>query len=126
MAGEGFRRLIVWQKAYELVLELYKITKHFPSNELYGLTSQIRRAAISVIGNIAEGYERQYRKEYLQFLMIAKGSLGEVEAYILLSKDLGYINEDMYFDLNIKRQEASKVLRGLIRSLKSCPMPLAP
>lgn len=82
------------------------------------MTSQIRRAAVSVPANIAEGYERQHRKEYIQFLMVAKGSLGEVETYIDLCKDLCYLKEEEYGKLVAKRQEIGRLLRGLINSLK--------
>lgn len=116
--AEGFRNLIVWQKAYALALDIYRATRRFPREELYGITSQLRRAAVSVPANIAEGYERQHRKEYLQFLMIAKGSLGEVETYILFSKDLSYINEEKFEKLEVLRGEVGKLLRGLINSLK--------
>ncbi len=117
--GEGFRTLTTWQKAYELALEVYKITKDYPKHELFGLISQMRRASISVVANIAEGYERQYRKEYIQFLMIAKGSLGEVETYLLFSKDLEYISKEKYKAIEDKRQEVAKLLKGLIRSLQT-------
>ena len=117
--GEGFRTLTTWQKAYELALEIYKITKDYPKHELFGLISQMRRASISVVANIAEGYERQYRKEYIQFLMIAKGSLGEVETYLLFSKDLEYISKEKYKAIEDKRQEVAKLLKGLIRSLQT-------
>ena len=90
MRTEGFKQLIVWQKAYAFALGIYKTTQTFPKNELYGLVSQMRRSAISVSANIAEGYERQHRKEYLQFLTIARGSLGELESYLLFSKDLKF------------------------------------
>jgi four helix bundle protein len=83
----GFRQLTVWQNAYELTLAVYRLTKIFPKGEMYGLLSQIQRAVASIPANIAEGYERNHRKEYLQFLYIAKGSLGEVETYLLLAKD---------------------------------------
>ena len=116
---EGFQNLTTWQKAYELALEIYKMTKGFPKDEQYGLISQIRRAAISVSANISEGYERQYRKEYIQFLMIAKGSLGELETYLLFSRDLGYISIKEYESIHEKRQEVGKLLKGLIRSLYS-------
>ena len=115
--GEGFRDLIVWQKAYQLVLEIYKITKKFPKYELFGLTSQLTRAAVSVPANIAEGYERQHKKEYIQFLTIARGSLGEVETYLMLAKDLEYVEKDTYNNLEEKRQEIGRLLRGLTRSL---------
>jgi four helix bundle protein len=84
----GFRELKVWQRAYELTLDLYRITRKFPKAEIYGLTSQLQRAAVSVPANIAEGYERNHRKEYLQFIFIAKGSLGELETLLLLARDL--------------------------------------
>lgn len=115
--GEGFRDLIVWRKAYSFALAVYKTTMVFPSEEKFGLTSQIRRAAVSVSANIAEGYERQHRKEYIQFLTIAKGSLGEVETYLMFAKDLKYIDEKEYDKLEGMRQEVGKLLRGLIRSL---------
>ena len=114
---DGYKSLIVWQKAYELALEIYKITKSFPNDERYGLVSQIRRAAISVSGNIAEGYERKHRKEYIQFLMIAKGSLGEIETYLLFAMDLDYIHKDEYACLETKRQIVIKLLRGLVKSI---------
>lgn len=113
----GFRTLKAWQKSYELSLEIYKLTKRFPKEELYGLTSQLQRAAVSVPANIAEGYERNHRKEYVQFLYIAKGSLGEVETYLLLSKDLGYLPQAAYGKVNESREDASRLIRGLIRSL---------
>ena len=119
----GFKGLIVWKKAYEFGLEMYRITKEFPRDELYALVSQIRRAAVSISGNISEGYERKYRKEYIQFLMIAKGSLGELETYLLFSKDLEYINKDKYDYIEMKRQEVMKLLKGLINSLRPQPTP---
>ena len=87
----GFRDLHVWQCAYDLTLDLYRTTQSFPKDESFGLTSQIRRAASSVPANIAEGYERNHRKEYLQFLFIAKGSIGELDTYLLLARDIGYL-----------------------------------
>lgn len=118
---EGFKKLIVWQKAYSLALETYKLTNGFPKHELYGLVSQIRRAIISVSGNIAEGYERQHRREYIQFLMIAKGSLGEFETYILFALDLGYVNTEQYNFIESRRKEIGRLLMGLSRSLRLDP-----
>ncbi|MDD4179048.1 MAG: four helix bundle protein [Candidatus Margulisbacteria bacterium] len=115
--GEGFRNLIVWQKAYGFALEVYKATKHFPKDELYGMTSQIRRAVVSISANIAEGYERQYRKEYVRFLVIAKGSLGEAETHLMFARDLEYLKKDQYEYLENIRQETGRLLKGLIRSL---------
>jgi four helix bundle protein len=88
--AKSFKDLIVWQKAYCLVLETYKTTKEFPKEELYGLTQQMRRAVISIPCNIAEGYGRKHNSEYRNFLSIAYGSLLEYETQFLLSRDLGY------------------------------------
>lgn len=93
MKINSFKDLIVWQKAYKLVIETYKITKDFPRDEIYGLSQQIRRAAISIPCNIAEGYGRQYNKEYRQFLSMAYGSLCELETQYLLSIDLNYLKK---------------------------------
>lgn len=114
---KGFRQLTVWQRAYGLTVDIYKLAKKFPKEELYGLTSQLRRAVVSVAANIAEGYERNHRKEYLQFLYIAKGSLGEIETYLLLAKDLGYMTEQDFSIIEEKRSEVSRMLLGLIKSL---------
>jgi four helix bundle protein len=115
--SRGFQELVAWQKAYGLTRAIYALTKNFPKEETYGLASQIQRAAVSVPGNIAEGYERQHRKEYVQFLYIAKGSLGEVETYLMLARDLGYIGNQNYNEIDQIREECGKVLGGLIRSL---------
>jgi four helix bundle protein len=114
---KGFRQLVVWQKAYDLSLEVYILTRTFPKSETYGIISQLQRAVVSIPANIAEGYERNHRKEYLQFLFIAKGSLGEVETYILLAKDLGYLKDADYAVIDEKRKTVSRLLKGLIKSL---------
>jgi four helix bundle protein len=113
----GFKQLRVWQKAYELALEVYKLTKGFPKEEIYGFTSQLQRAAVSVTANISEGYERHHRKEYVQFLYMAKGSLGELETYLCLAKDLGYASIAQYDSAEAIRVDTGKLLNGLIRSL---------
>ncbi len=94
MKTQSFKDLIVWQKAYQLAIEVYKVTQNFPKNELYGLAQQMRRSAIGIVSNIAEGYGRQYNKEYKQFLSIAYGSLCELETQYLLSVDLGFSVQD--------------------------------
>ena len=93
MKTKSFEDLIVWQKAYKLVTEAYKLTKSFPKDETYGLSQQMRRCAVSIPSNIAEGYGRQYSKEYKQFLSMSYGSLCELETQYLLATDLGYINK---------------------------------
>jgi four helix bundle protein len=90
---KSFKELIVWQKAYKLVLEIYKFTSTFPKDETYGLTQQIRRAAISIPSNIAEGYGRKHKTDYHRFLSMAYGSLLELETQYLLAKDLGYTKQ---------------------------------
>ena len=93
MKTNSFKDLIVWQKSYRLVLEIYKMTEGFPKTETYGLSQQIRRAAVSIPSNIAEGYGRKHKAEYNQFLSIAYGSLLEVETQYSLSVDLKYTNK---------------------------------
>jgi four helix bundle protein len=115
--ARGFRQLGVWQKAYEMALEIYRLTKKFPKSEQYGLISQVQRAAVSVPANIAEGYDRNHKKEYLQFLCIARGSLGELETLLMLSKDLDYLTADDYRSVDAKRSETARMLQGLIKSL---------
>ncbi len=113
----GFKKLVVWQKSYVLTLDIYRLSIKFPQDERYGITSQIRRAAYSVPANISEGYERNHRKEYIQFLHIAKGSLGEIETFLMLCKDLEYLTIDEYNKLELQRGEIGKMLKGLISSL---------
>jgi len=113
----SFKKLTVWQKAYPFVLDIYRQTQNFPSSELYGLTSQLRRAAISILANIAEGSERQYKKEFSQFLSIARGSLAEIETYLMLAKDLNYIGDKQFIELEEQRKEVGRLLRGLYKSL---------
>ena len=89
-----FRDLKVWQKGIELVKEIYKTTKSFPKEELYGLSAQMRRASISIPSNISEGFRRAYSKEYKQFLRIALGSCAELETQMVIAKELKYIDEN--------------------------------
>ena len=113
----SFKDLKAWQKAYELSLKVCRAVRKFPQAERFALGTQLSRAAISVPANIAEGYERQHRKEYMQFLSIARGSLGEVETYIRLAKDLGYLSPKEYESLEDIRADTGRLLRGLTRSL---------
>ena len=116
---EETNKLIVWQKAHELVLKIYEMTKDFPRDELFGLTSQIRRASVSVPSNIVEGKARGSNKEYKRFLLMARGSLEEVKYQMLLAKDLNYINEDIYKEVYLIMDEVGRLLGGLIKSLAS-------
>ncbi len=115
----GYRDLECWQKADDLVVEIYRVTKQFPKEEIYGLTSQMRRASISVAANIAEGSARQHRKEYIQFLYLAQSSLTELGYYIHLARRLNYIKEETYKQLDKRHQEIGKMLNGFIKWLKA-------
>lgn len=110
-----FKELIAWQKAMELVTAIYRLTQKFPKEELYGLTSQLRRAAVSVPSNIAEGQARQTRGEFRQFLGHARGSLAEMETQFLIAQRLGYVEEAS--DIPERIAETGRVLNGLISSL---------
>ena len=112
MKTKSYKDLIVWQKSYNLVIEIYKITKNFPKDEIYGLSYQMRRSAVAIPSNIAEGYGRQYNKEYKQFLAIAYGSLCELETQYLLSIDLNYIQNNEKIE-NLMKEVGSMLYRML-------------
>jgi four helix bundle protein len=114
---QSYRDLIVWQKSIELVLEIYRATQDFPKTETYGLVSQLRRAAVSVPSNVAEGHARLSTGEFKQFLGHARGSLMEVETQVLISQRLGYINPGQSSNLLNRTTEVGKVLNGLLNSL---------
>jgi four helix bundle protein len=113
------KRLNCWQNSFALVKDLYVLTDSFPNSEKFGLTSQIRRAAVSVPVNIAEGSARKSNKEFLQFLYISLGSLTELDTLILLSKELGFINSKPCEDCILKLDNIGKLLYGLIRKLET-------
>lgn len=112
------RKLKAFQLADELVLLVYRATRRYPKDELFGLTSQMRRAAVSVAANIVEGAARSSHRDYVHFLQMALGSLREVGYYVDLSKRLGYLPEDQAADLGARYDEAARVLTGLIQSLQ--------
>ena len=116
---KNYKELKVWQKSYQLCLEVYRVTKGFPKEELYGLTSQMRRAAMSIPCNIAEGYGRKTTPEYIRFLYIAYGSTCELETQTLLAGDLGYIKNDRIFELQSDIGEVERMLKVLIKSLEN-------
>jgi four helix bundle protein len=118
---KNYKELRVWNKAYQLCLSIYKVTKNFPKEERYGLTSQITRAAVSVPSNIAEGYGRKTKKEYVQALYIAYGSNCELETQIMLSGDLGFIATENLRTLLENVGEIERMLKGLIKSLDRNP-----
>ena len=114
----SYRDLLVWQKAIELAVLIYRLSEGFPRAEVYGLTSQIRRAGVSVPSNIAEGYGRGSRKEYLQFLFVAQGSLKELETQTILSQRLDYATAAQADRILSESEVVGKMLGSLIRSLK--------
>lgn len=114
--SKRFTELIVWQKAHKLVLEIYKTTKQFPKEETYGLTSQIRRAAISIPANIVEGYRRRGKLDKSKFFNVSQGSLEEVKYFLLLAKDLNYINEN---NLESLTEEVGKLLDSYMKKILS-------
>ncbi|OGM04516.1 hypothetical protein A2715_01140 [Candidatus Woesebacteria bacterium RIFCSPHIGHO2_01_FULL_39_32] len=116
---KSYKNLIVWQKAFELSLLIYKITKGFPKEELYALTSQVRRAVISIPSNIAEGYCRQRKLEYIQFLQIAFASGAELETQLLIAKNLNYISAVDFNKANSLLEEVMKMLNSLISKIKT-------
>jgi four helix bundle protein len=109
--------LEVFKRAHALTLNIYKITNNFPSEERFGLVSQMRRAASSICTNLMEGSHRSTKGEYRQFVGIARGSAGELKYHLLLAKDLGYISAERYEKFNLEMDEISKMLRGLVKSL---------
>lgn len=112
-----FHNYIVWSKGHNLTLEIYKQTQYYPKEELFGLTSQIRRAASSIPINIAEGCGRRSDAEFAQFLNIAAGSASEVEEELLLSYDLGYLNKSIFEQLNTEINDIKAKLNKLIETL---------
>ena len=115
---ETHKDLRVWQHSMEMVTSIYQMTKTFPKEELFGLVSQIRRAAVSVPSNIAEGYARGSEREKLHFLRISSGSMSEVETQLLLSLNLGYISQETYSELSEMITSVWKQLNALISSVK--------
>ena len=111
--------LIVYQKSIEFVTKIYETTNNFPKEELFGLTSQLRRAAISIPSNMAEGFARRHNKELTQFLYVSLGSAVEIETQLLIAKNINYINEEIYIMLTNLLSEISKMLIGLIHKLES-------
>lgn len=114
-----YRDLIVWQKGMDQVVEIYKATDGFPKSEMFGLSRQIRDAAVSVPCNIAEGYGRNSKADYVRFLHIAFGSLCEVQTQLEISKRLGYLKEDIVGQLVCNSQEVERLLWSLIRKLQA-------
>jgi len=114
-----FKQLKVWQKAHQVTLEIYRVTGRFPQTELYGLTSQMRRCAVSMGSNIAEGRGRDGDPDFGRFIQIASGSAAELEYQLLVARDLGYLPESEYTKLNTNLAEVSRMLISLRESVRS-------
>ena len=111
--------LEVWKKSIDFVTALYKHTEKFPKEELYGLTSQLKRSSVSVPSNIAEGAARNTNKEYINFLYIALGSAVEIDTQLLIAKNLGFISEDSFYSLSKENEAVIKMIKGLIKYRKN-------
>lgn len=111
--------LLVWEKSIDLVEQIYKFTKQFPKEELYGITNQMRRCAVSIPANIAEGSGRKNKAEFIQFLHIALGSASELETHLIISQRIGFLSSNSYDEIMNALNEIIKMICGLINSLNS-------
>lgn len=119
MPIRDFTDLLVWQEGHKLVLEIYRLTKKFPKEEIFGLTNQMRRAAVSVTSNIAEGFGRQGYREKIQFYFISQGSLIELKDQMFVARDISYIGEADFLKAIGLADHTHKLLQGLITKSKS-------
>jgi four helix bundle protein len=115
--ADAYRDLIAWRKATQLAVEIYRVTQKFPKDELYGLTSQMRRAAVSDASNIAEGKGRYSRKEFAQFLYRARGSLLELETQLFIARELQYLEPLAFRRMEDRTNELGRILNGLTKSV---------
>jgi four helix bundle protein len=114
----SFRDLDAWKEGHRLVLEIYKMTKSFPKEEMFGLSNQLRRSAVSITSNIAEGFSRKSLKEKIQFYSMAKASNTELQNQLLIARDVGYLNEEKFKQLEEQSIRVNKLISGLIRYCK--------
>ncbi len=120
---QTFEKLIAWQQAHRFVLEVYKSTKAFPAEERFGLSSQFQRAAVSIAANIAEGYRRKGKQEKLRFYNISQGSLEECRYYIILARDLQYINKDKADEMIFQIESTSRMLNNYCNKMLKDDLP---
>jgi four helix bundle protein len=116
--SNSYQNLLVWQKSLDFTVSIYFHTKYFPLDERFGMTSQMRRAAVSISSNIAEGQARHTHRQFIQFLSIARGSLSELETQIIIASRLNYISNESEHDLLARSEEIGKMLVGLIKSIR--------
>ncbi len=119
MGGKSYVDLIAWQKAIELIVDVYRITEKFPADEKFGLTSQLRRAAVSVAANIAEGQGRFGEREFVNFLSIAHGSLRETETHVHIAGRLGYLIKETQDRMLNQTAEVGRLINGLANALRN-------
>ena len=113
---QSFQDLEVWQKGHALVLKIYEITKRFPREEIYGLSSQLQRAAVSITANIAEGFSRYHYRDKINFYYTARGSVSEVQNLLLIARDVTYVSSDIAQPLLERADETRRLLNGLVRA----------
>ena len=119
MSIENFYDLDVWKRGHQLVIDIYKITDNFPNNERFGVVSQLQRVASSITANIAEGFARYHFKDKIRFYHQSRGSVAEVQNFLLLAKDLNYIDREVCGKLGAEAKEIEKMINGLIRSINN-------
>src|SRR3989338_7416411 len=116
---QTFKDLDAWKEGHKLVLDVYKISKKFPKAEVYGLTNQMRRCAVSITSNIAEGFSMQSYREKIQFYSISQGSVTELQNQVLIARDIGYLDNEIHDKLANKLVTLQKILNGLIKKTRS-------
>ena len=122
MSG-SYKDLRVWQESFALSIAVYKLTREFPHEELYGLTSQLRRSAVSIPSNIAEGYGRGTRRDYRSFISVARGSVLELQTQLAIARELGFGKVDLMKKAQAQAEEVGKMLWGLVQKLRLNPEP---
>ncbi|MGB3509557.1 MAG: four helix bundle protein [Microcoleaceae cyanobacterium] len=115
----NYRNQFIWQRGVQLAVHCYEVTKHFPRSEIYGLTSQIRRSSVSIPSNIAEGYGRQYKREYIQFLHLALGSLRELDTQLIIAKQAGLADEKLLNPIIKETEEMQRIMVSTLKKVKS-------
>lgn len=116
---QDFKNILVWKKAHEFTIQIYQITKNYPKDEQYGITSQLRRASSSICANIVEGANKRTDKDFAHFLQTAFASACECEYFLILSKELDYIDKGLWADLNLKITEIQKMINGFLKTLRN-------
>jgi four helix bundle protein len=119
--GGSFRDLLAWQKAMALVADVYRASESFPKREMYGLTDQVRRSAVSVPSNIAEGKGRFSKKDFVHFLVTARGSLCEMQTQLEIATNLGYLEPEIFRTLDLQSREVGRIINGLIKAMRVSP-----